>query len=67
MPLYTKTGPNSIWRKYLKAKYVLDIQADGSRILIMCKSAEQKRDFKVAGFVESFSYADVNEELNTEG
>jgi hypothetical protein len=68
LSLYTKTGPNSTsWRKYLKAKHVLDIQADESRVLIMCKSAERKKDFKVAGFVESFSYADVNEELNTEG
>lgn len=33
----------------------------------MCKSAEQKKDFKVAGFVEFFSYADVNGELNNEG
>ena len=67
LALYTKTGPNSTWRKYLKAKHVLDIQADESRILIMCKSAERKKDFKVAGFMESFSYVDVNEELNTEG
>jgi hypothetical protein len=33
----------------------------------MCKSAERKKDFKVAGYVESFAYEDVNEELNTEG
>lgn len=33
----------------------------------MCKSAERKKDFKVAGYVESFAYEDVNEELNIEG
>lgn len=63
-----KTGTNFTCRKYLKAKHVLDVQADGHRVLIMCKSSERKRDFKVVGFVESkFSYADVNEELNIEG
>ena len=67
LSLYTKTGPNSTWRKFLKAKHVLDIQADGSRVLIMCKSSERKKDFKVAGLVDTFSYADVNEELNNEG
>ena len=48
LSLYTKIGPNSIWRKYLKAKHILDIQADGNRILIMCKSSERKKDFKVS-------------------
>ena len=67
LSLYTKTGANSTWRKYLKAKHVLDVQAVGDRVFIMCKSSERKKDFKVAGFVESFSYADVNEELNNEG
>lgn len=67
LSLYTRTGPNSTWRKYMKAKHVLDIQADGSRVLIMCKSPERKKDFKVAALVETFSYADVNEELNNEG
>ena len=51
----------------MKAKHVLDVQADGSRVLIMCKSSERKKDFKVAALVETFSYADVNEELNNEG
>ena len=68
LSLYTKIrGSNSTWRKYMKAKYVLDIQAVGSRVFIMCKSAERKKDFKVAGLAETFSYEDVNEELNTEG
>ena len=51
----------------MKVKHILDIQADGSRVLIMCKSSERKNDFKVAGLIETFSYADVNEELNNEG
>ena len=38
----------------MKAKHVLDVQAYGHRILIMCKSSERKKDFKVAGFVEFF-------------
>lgn len=67
LSLYTKTGNNSTWRKYMRAKHVLDLQAMGRRVLIMCKSAERKKDFKVAGHVDSFAYEDVNEELNTEG
>lgn len=67
LSLYTKTGNTTTWKKYMKAKHVLDIQAVGRRVHIMCKSAERKKDFKVAGHVESFAYEDVNEELNTEG
>lgn len=67
LSLYTRSSPNLPWRKYMKAKHVLDIKAEGGRVLIMCKSADRKKDFKVAGFVDSFSYADVNEELNNEG
>jgi hypothetical protein len=67
LSLFTRIGPDSPWKKYRRAKHVLDIQADGGRVLIMCKSSERKRDFKVAGLVETFSYADVNEELNNEG
>ena len=67
LSLYTKSGPNSTWRKFLRAKYVLDIKAEGTRVLIMCKSSDRRKDFKVAGSVETFSYADVNEELNNEG
>lgn len=67
LSLYTKTGTNTTWRKYMRAKHVLDIQANGSRVMIMCKSADRKKDFKVSGYVDSFAYEDVNEELNTEG
>ena len=67
LSLYTRTGPTSTWRKYLRAKHVLDIQAVAGRVLIMCKSAERKKDFKLAGSADKFSYVDVNEELNTEG
>ena len=67
LSLYTRNGPTSPWRKYLKAKHVLDIRADGRRVLIVCKSSERKKDFKVAGQVDYFSYVDVNEELNNEG
>ena len=67
LSLYTKTGPNSTWRKYLKAKHVLDMQADGSQVLIICKLTERKKDLKVARLVKTFSYADVNKELNNEG
>jgi hypothetical protein len=67
LSLYTKTGSNSTWKKYRRVKHVLDLQADGKRVLIMCKSAERKRDFKVAGNVDLFGYEDVNEELNNEG
>ena len=59
--LYTRTEPNSTWRKYLRAKHVLDIQADGGRVLIMCKSSERKKNFKLAGLMDIFSYMDVNE------
>jgi hypothetical protein len=67
LALFTKTLSNPTWRKNLKVKHVLDVQADGSRLLIMCKSAERKKDFKVAGSVTSFGYEEYNEELNTEG
>ena len=67
LSLYTKTESNSTWKKYMRVKHVLDLQANGRKVLIMCKSAERKRDFKVAGYVDSFAYEDVNEELNTEG
>ena len=67
LSLYTRVRLNSPWRKYLKAKHVLDVKAEGRRVLIMCKSSERKKDFKVAGFVDSFSYAHVDEELNNEG
>jgi hypothetical protein len=67
LSLFTKTANNPTWKKYMRAKYVLDVQADGSRLLIMCKSAERKKDFKVAGFVDSFAYEEYNEELNIEG
>lgn len=67
LSLYTKTANNPTWRKYMRAKHVLDVRADGPRVLIMCKSAERKKDFKVAGFVDSFGYEEYNEELNTEG
>ena len=65
--LYTKSASNPIWKKYMKAKHVLDVQADGSRLLMMCKSAERKKEFKVAGYVDFFGYEEYNEELNTEG
>lgn len=29
LSLYTKSGNSSTWRKYMKAKQILDIQADG--------------------------------------
>lgn len=64
--LYTKSASNLTWKKFMKAKQVLDVQADGGRLLIMCKSAERKRDFKVAGYVEAFGYDEYNEEVNTE-
>ena len=67
LSLYTKSASNPTWKKYMKAKHVLDVQADGSRLLMMCKSAERKKDFKVAGYVDSFGYEEYNEELNTEG
>jgi hypothetical protein len=67
LSVFTRTGPDSPWKKLLKVKHVLDIQADGGRVLIMCKSAERKKDFKLAGLVDTFSYEDVNEELNNEG
>lgn len=51
----------------MKAKHVLDIEADGRRALIMCKSVEQKRDFKIVGSVRFYSYEIINEELNNEG
>lgn len=54
LSLYTRSSPNLPWRKYMKAKHVLDIKAEGGRVLIMCKSADRKKDFKVAGFVDSF-------------
>lgn len=34
---------------------------------MMCKSAERKKDFKVARYVDSFGYEEYNEELNTKG
>lgn len=67
LSLYTRSGPNSPWRKFLRAKYVLDIRAEGTRVIIVCKSSDRRKDFKVAGSVDTFSYADVNEELNNEG
>lgn len=67
LSLYTKTEIDTTWRRYMKVKHVLDLQADGKRVLIMCKSSERKKDFKVAGYVDSFAYEDVNEELNHEG
>ena len=67
LSLYTKTTNNPTWKKYMRAKHFLDVQAAGSRFVIMCKSAERKKDFKVAGYVEAFAYEEYNEELNTEG
>jgi hypothetical protein len=67
LSLYTKTLDQLTYKKYRKVKHVLDVQADGNRLLIMCKSAERKKDFKVAGNVENFGYKEYNEELNNEG
>ena len=67
LSLYTKTADNHTWKKYMRVKQVLDVQAAGERLLIMCKSAERKKDFKVSGYVDSFAYEEYNEELNTEG
>lgn len=39
-------------KKYMKTEHILDIQADERRILTIYKSAERRRDFKVAGSVE---------------
>ena len=30
LSLYTKSVSNHTWRKFMKAKHVLDVQADGS-------------------------------------
>ena len=35
--------------------------------MIVCKSAEWTKDFKVAGYVKSFAYEEYNEEVNIEG
>lgn len=51
--LYTKIENIPTWRKYMKSKHVLNIQAVGRRVLIMCKSTPRK-DFKVEVSVESF-------------
>ena len=67
LSLYTKSTSHPTRKKMMKVKQMLDVQADGSHLLIMCKSAERKKDFKVAGYVESFGYEEYNEELNTEG
>jgi hypothetical protein len=66
LSLYTKTLDQLTYKKYRKVKHVLDVQADGNRLLIMCKLAERKKDFKVAGNVENFRYEEYNEELNNE-
>jgi hypothetical protein len=67
LSLFTKTANSTSWKKYTRVKYVIDVRADGSRLLIMCKNAERKKDFKVAGSVDLFGYEEFNEELNTEG
>ena len=67
LSLYTKTSTNPTWKKNMRVKQVLDVQAIGTRLVIMCKSAERRKDFKVAGEVEAYAYEEYNEELNTEG
>ena len=67
LSLYTKTANNPTWKKFMRVKHILDVQAAGPRLLMMCKSAERKKDFKIAGNVDMFAYEEYNEELNNEG
>ena len=67
LSLYTKTANNPIWKKYMRAKQILDVQAAGDNLVMMCKSAERRKDFKISGNVDAFGYDEYNEELNTEG
>lgn len=67
LSLFTKTASNPTWKKNMRIKQVLDVRADGSQLVMMCKAADRTKNFKVAGNVDAFAYDEYNEELNTEG